>query len=193
MRSLLVLHLALLLALPLSVAALVGCNESDPEALYIDVLYQMRCIDCEPRTNDGPVRDIHHLDGDQGFDLGCELSDAKDGAQVSFFAEYDDPGNESNNYSIEIDQAGLGDAANGPRCSVKVLDNGTTYEGSCVATDENPDPPCKVSLKKEKGVIRGSVSCKQIPVQDMREPIRYLYKPNSSKAAPIEIRGCDGV
>jgi len=188
--------LALPLALPLAVAAFVGglgCNQSDPEALYIDALYQMRCLDCEPRSNDGPVRDIHHLDGDQGFDLGCDLSPASgDGTLVSFYARYVDPENDAKNFSFEVSRAGLDGADPGATCAVKVLDNGTTYEGNCVATDDMPEPPCTVSLAKDGDVIRGSVMCERIPVQDMREPIRYLYKPNSKKAAPIEIRGCGG-
>lgn len=181
-----------LLTLSLALCALVGCNESDPEALYIDVLYQLRCLDCEPRTNDGPTRDIHHLDGDEGFELGCELSAAKDGTLISFYAEYVDPENDANDFSIEVNQAGIGETDPGASCTVKVLDNGTTYEGNCVGTEDEPEPPCDVALKKEGGIIRGTLTCDRIPVQDMLEPFRYLYRPSTSKAVPVEIRGCSG-
>ena len=107
MRSL----LALLPAVSLALCALVGCNETDPEALYIDALYQLRCIDCEPRTNDGRSRDIHHLDGDQGFDLSCVTESTSDGRLISFLAEYTDPSNEAEDYAFQIDQAGLDDTA----------------------------------------------------------------------------------
>ena len=190
MRRLLASTLGLSLALPAALCALVGCNETDPEALYIDVLYQLRCIDCEPRTNDGIARDIHHLDGDQGFDLGCESTTVDGDRRVSFSAEYFDLDNESDNYSIQVDQAGLDGAGNGPNCSIKVLDSGSTYEGLCADDEPTEERPCVVDLKKEGDIIRGTLFCDRIPIMDMTSPIRYLKRPNSNKPAELEIRGC---
>jgi hypothetical protein len=186
MRSLLALPLAVSLAL----CALVGCNETDPEALYVDVLYQLRCNDCEPRTADSPARDIHHLDGDQGFDLSCVSEPTGDGRLISFWAEYTDPENEALDYSFEIDQAGLDGTAHGAACSVKVVEGATTYEGGCTKGDPTAEAPCKLSLKKEGDIVRGTVLCDQIPIQDMMNPFRYLRHPNSNRAAEIEVRGC---
>jgi hypothetical protein len=174
----------------LALCALVGCNETDPEALYIDALYQLRCIDCEPRTNDGRLRDIHHLDGDDGFDLSCATESTSDGRLISFLAEYTDPDSEAEDYAFQIDQAGLDDTAHGAACSVKVLDSGSTYKGRCTKGDPTAEAPCKVSLQREGDIVRGTVLCDRIPIQDMMNPFRYLRRPNSNRPVEVEVRGC---
>jgi hypothetical protein len=190
MRRLLALPLALPLLLPAALFALASCNESDPEALYIDIRYQLRCIDCEPASNDAPARDVHHLDGDDDFDLSCNATSTDDGRLVSFAAEYFDPDNDANNYAIEVDQAGLDGASHGASCSVKVLDGNSTYKGRCADGDPTVDNPCQLDLKKEGTAIRGTITCRKIPLLDSTTPFRYLVHPNSSRAATIEIRGC---
>ena len=170
--------------------AVAGCNETDPDPLYIDVVYQMRCKDCEPRTNDSPVRDIHYLDGDQGFALECGTSAGDDGTLISFSAVYTDPENPDNTYGLHVDQAGLDGASASGACSVKVDESGSVYEGRCSNSAPTSGHPCQVKLATEGTTVTGTINCDKIPIQDMMEPFRYFKKPNSDNAADIEIRGC---
>ena len=185
MRILLVLPLALCASLVLG-----ACNETDPEALYIDVRYQLRCKDCSPRTNDGPVRDVHDLDGDGGFDLSCTTSTGDEGRLIDFSLEYTDPKDDHKNISLVVDQAGLGDAPHGAACSLKVSDGGSTYEGRCANGETTDERPCAIALERSGDIVRGTLDCDRIPIQDMLSPFRYLKAPSSDKPAQIEIRGC---
>lgn len=178
-----------LLALSAALCALAGCNESDPEPLYVDVQYQLRCFDCEEHTNE-PPHDIHHLDGDEGFALTCDTNPTEDGSLISFSAKFTDPENDKNDYGVEVAQAGLDDTPHGAGCTVKIFEGATTYAGRCADDEVDDDHPCEVALHREGEVVRGTLSCDRIPIENMVEPFRYLRRPDADKPAEVEVRGC---
>src|SRR5688500_1593258 len=55
-------------------ALIASCNEEDPAALFADVSYQLRCLDCNPIAPDGPKRDFSTTDGQNGTELSCRGS-----------------------------------------------------------------------------------------------------------------------
>ena len=95
-------------------------------------------------------------------------------------------------YSLELDDASLGEETDGP-CSVRVVEGANTYEGACGSGDPSEDRPCQVSLRIEKDVLRGSIYCANIASDASSAITRHVVAPISTEPATFEIYGCSGI
>ncbi len=170
-----------------AVVALLGCTNEDPAALFVDISYQLRCIDCDPRSPDGPMRDLLLVDGEMDTTLTCAASASGSTHEVDFSAQ-------NSQYSLELHQVRLG-ANPGDQCQIEVKEgSGNTYRGGCKAVGSDDDAPCEVELTNEGGAITGSILCRRIQHTLTPTYTRYLLSPGSQdEAAEITIQGCAGL
>jgi len=171
-------RLFLALVLGLSVAA---CTEEDPAALFADVSYQVRCLDCEPRTADGPERDLAVVDGD-GASLRCESN----GGLVSLEIETED-------YAFKIMNARLGNDP-GSQCEVRVKEGINEYRGFCKPEGSDDEQPCEVELTADGSGFMGRVFCSQIRHHLTASLFRYVVAPGTNdEPAEVVASGCAGL
>src|SRR5689334_9073826 len=126
------------------VAFALGCTEEDPAALFLDFNYQVRCLDCEPRSNDDPARDVHAVDGEDELTINCSVVDRGGDRLVSISVEHTDDRTGTVDYSLSIDQANLDSKDPGNGCRVHVKEGPNVYEGNCTGGDPNEETPCMI-------------------------------------------------
>jgi hypothetical protein len=180
-----------LLVLAATFSCMLGCTEEDPAALFIDMAYQVRCIDCEPQTNDNPARDIHAVDGEKGLTLNCSAIERGGERLVSFSIEHTDPDTNSVDYSLSVDQVSIDSKDPGTGCRVHAKEGSNTYEGLCTGDDPTDDAPCSLTGLKQAGDgVTGSLHCIHIPNKAQPTLTRHIAAPSSQKAVKFEIKGC---
>jgi hypothetical protein len=184
-----------LLVLSLVVApALAGCVQQDPSPLFLDLSYQVRCIDCQPVATDNLPRTIAALDGEGGFSVACSAQLSGKDRLLSFSATLIDAKHQSNNYSIKVIQADLDKSDPGAGCRVVVAEGANTYEGRCTSGDTTTEKPCQITkLKVDNGVVKGKLLCNNIPNNTDANTTRYVVKPSTTAAADFEVHGCVGL
>ena len=182
-----------LLALAIAATFAVACTEEDPPPLYVDVDYQVRCVECEPIAPDDAVRRVQALDGEEGFTVDCSVARRSGDRLLSFSASFVDPGASRNNFSIGLSQVNLDRADPGGSCSVSVSEGDNSYEGKCTAGDPTSEEPCQVELEAEDGIVMGSVLCEHMPNRNAAMITRHLVAPSSESAARFEVHGCRGL
>ena len=177
-----------------------ACNNVDPAPVFIDLDYQVRCIDCEPRAPDDPKRQLALLDGDMGYQIDCHASTVSKDRVLSFSAIYEDPEDSKNKHSIELLQASFDGKDPGDKCEVRVGEANNGYKGKCTGGEPTADNPCQVKLKVDEGVVRGTVLCIGIPNQALEGTTRYLVlsnpidpKEDDKQPATFEVQGCAGL
>ena len=130
-----------------------------------------------------------------GFKLTCAASTQSGAKRVSFSIMHESA-TEEQRYTLAVSHAKLdGEETDGP-CSVRVVEGANTYEGPCGSDDPSEDRPCKVSVKVEKGVLKGSLYCAKIPSDASSSIVRYVTAPisrDSREPAQFEIHGCQGI
>jgi hypothetical protein len=170
-----------------------ACTEDDPAPVYVEVDYKVRCLDCTPRAQDDPVRNISALDGERDFTTRCDVARRSGGRVVTFEAVHSDPGNSARNYSFRVSQVPL-DGSPGVGCSVRVVEGSNRYEGRCTDGEPDADRPCQVEVEVEDGIVTGSVHCVRIPNTANASVHRYVTAPRSAgRSASFEVHGCDGL
>ncbi|MDH5674337.1 MAG: hypothetical protein OEZ06_19585 [Myxococcales bacterium] len=175
--------------------ALSACNDKDPAPLFFDMAYQVRCVDCTPRANHDPIRDIETLDEESGFSVRCVATRQENGERIlTFETHFSDPEGKADSYSIRVDRANLD--ANGPgnSCSVTVVEDANTYEGGCTGGETGGKTPCQVILSEEGGIVEGSLLCTDIPNANNGMLSRHVTKPLSNDApAHFVVHGCEDI
>jgi hypothetical protein len=167
-----------------------ACADEDPPPLYVDVDYQVRCIECQPIAPDDAVRRVDALDGERGFAVECNVTRREGDRLLTFNAAYTDPDEARNNYSIGLIQVNLDGAGPGNSCRVTVVEGNNSYEGLCTNDDPSSEQPCRVELEAEDGIVMGSVLCENVPNRNQSMLTRHLVAPNSQSAARFEVHGC---
>jgi hypothetical protein len=181
-----------LLALCLCVSpALFACSEQDPAPHFIDVTYQVRCIDCQPVTTDDSTRRVLAIDGENNFEVSCHANGG--GPLLSFSATHTDKENKDNNYSLEIQRASLAGRDPGKSCTVLVTEGSNSYLGGCTDDEPTDDLPCKVKFTRDGQNVTGSILCKHIQNKNTGEFTRWVVKPGTMKALTFEVDGCEGL
>jgi hypothetical protein len=175
--------------------ALAGCTSESTPVIYMSLAYQVRCIDCEPRGPDDPAREIKHVDGEDDYDLDCEVRRVDGTRRVTFSASQIDPKMPSTNKSFGIELAAIDEDDSELNCTVNVVESGNAYQGACSSdAPEDSGGPCQVNLRVQKGVIKGGVYCDDLPNRNDPSTARYLVEPSTrSDPATIEIHGCRGL
>ena len=167
-----------LLLLTLSFAAFpLACVNSDPAPVFVDVSYQLRCIDCEPRTADDSAHTINALDGENGFRVTCDSQRQGKDRLVTFSAGVTDSKHPSNSYAFKIFQADVDKSDPGSSCHTQVVEGSNSYDGPCSSGEPSSDRPCQLKLKLKDGVIKGSVLCNAIPNRNDSMLTRHLVSP----------------
>ena len=185
------------LAFVLPALALASCTSNTTPVIYLDLDYQVRCLDCEPRGPDDPSREVHNVNGEDGFNLECSVTKSKDGVRrLTFLAEHLNPDKPSSNYSLKISQGNLDEDESENICEVKVVESANTYSGNASGEDPNPDDgaPCQVKFSEKDGVIEGSVYCIKIPNSANMSTTRYVVATGTrTDPASFKIYGCRGL
>lgn len=182
-----------LIVLALAVASSPACTEHDPPPLFVDVDYQVRCIDCQPLAPDDAARSVQALDGEAGFRVECNVARREGDRLVTFTAAHGDEESPRNNYSFGMLQANLDSSNRGSGCRVVVAEGNNTYEGRCTSGDPDSDQPCRVELEVEDGIVLGTVLCEGVPNKNTAMFTRHVVAPNSQSAARFEVHGCRGL
>lgn len=177
------MHRSLLVLAALSCSFTVACNEEDPAALFADVSYQVRCIDCQPLTNDSPARNLAIVDGQDDTSLRCELANGQISLEI-----------ETAEYSFEILATRMGDDP-GDQCEVRVKEGtGNEYRGRCKPVGGSGDEPCEVELIRDGSGFNGTVMCDKIASHLNASLFRYVTSPSDSgDPAEVSVQGCAGL
>jgi hypothetical protein len=172
-----------------------GCTTTDASPVFVDMTYQVRCITCEPRSPDNPVRDLNLLDGEQGHTVRCRASKRTGDRLITFSTTYIDPNIGSDSYAIEIFEANLDDDNPGNTCEIIVKEGNNTYKGRCTSGEPDEDAACQVKLEVEGDVVHGSLLCLEMPNQVNSTTFRRVVNPGKDveKPASFEIHGCVGL
>lgn len=178
-----------LLVLALFSCCVLGCTEEDPAALFVDFSYQVRCLDCEPRSNDDPARKVHAVDGEHDLTLTCSVLDRGGEQFVSFSIEHTDADGDVD-YSLAVDQVNLDSKDPGDGCRIKAKEGDNLYEGLCTGDDPSDELPCQVKVDPKGNGITGSLRCLHIPNKAQPTLTRNITAPSTEKAAKFEVTGC---
>jgi len=175
----------LLSVLAVLASASVGCKTEDPPALFLDLAYQLRCIDCSPRVADGPIRNLSIVDGEMNSSLSCYSSPS--GGTNLLYLEL-----ENEEFGLKLTQVRLG-ANPGDRCEVEIKEGaGNSYRGGCKPVGSDDGAPCEVELTKEGDAIVGTIQCTRVAHTLTPTYTRHFVAPNSEDPVEITIVGCTG-
>lgn len=166
-----------------ALAFVASCNKEDPAALFADIAYQVRCLDCQPVTTDSPARDVSVVDGQNGTALSCEYINGRVTLHIS-----------NAEYGFDILGARLGDDP-GDQCEVRVKEgSGNEYAGSCKPAGSSGGAPCEVELMQDGSGFSGTILCKKIPHRRTTSLFRYVVSPRTTdEPAEISVQGCSGL
>ena len=169
-----------------------ACVSEDAGPIYLETEYQVRCVRCEPRAPDNPIRKIEYLSGENGFDITCQVTERGGNKVVTMEADFSDAEAESRNYSLRLRLVSLDKSDPGPDCQVTVREGSNTYEGGCTAGEPDEEHPCKISLSRDgDDAIAGSIMCEEISNKANKGTKRHVVAPLSTdEAAEFKIYNC---
>jgi hypothetical protein len=174
-------------------ACLSACVEEDPAPLFVDLDYQVRCLDCEPRTPDDDPHRIQALDGEAGFTIECNATRRSGDRVLSFSANYIDAERESDNFSISVIQANLDSDDPGTSCRLVVTEGDNRYEGKCTGGAPTPEEQCQLEIGEEDKIVSGELRCDHVPNLSSTLITRYVVEPGSDDPVQFEVHGCSGL
>lgn len=178
------MHRSLLaLAALAALALLASCNEEEPAALFADVAYQLRCLDCDPIGPDGPKRDFSVVDGQNDTSLSCDASSGRISLEIS-----------NPEFTFRIIKARPGKDP-GNECEIRVSEgSGNEYRGGCKKVGGDGSNPCEVELTVSGSSFSGTVQCRNI-VRNLNAIYeRQVVAPGTTdEPAEISVEGCAGL
>jgi hypothetical protein len=162
---------------------LASCNEEEPAALFADVAYQLRCLDCTPVSPDSPKRDFSVVDGQDGTSLSCSV------AAGAFTLEI-----VNEDFTFKILDALPGDDPGG-QCQIRISEgSGNEYRGGCKKVGAGGDRPCEVELTASGSGFTGTVECHAIKHNLNATLHRHVVAPGTDdEPAEISVDGCAGL
>jgi hypothetical protein len=186
------LGLGLGFAVVLGLGSLACKSESEPP-IYLDTDYQVRCLDCTPRTSDDPEREVALLDGEFDWTISCEIQRISGSDSMTLVATHESK-RTSERYGLRISRANVGEDEQSDECEVRIIEGANTYEGACTADDPSAELPCQIDFDQEGEVIEGTIYCNRIPNEANLSSFRYLVDPGSNnRAARLEVHNCTGL
>lgn len=166
-----------------------ACTSDTTPVIYVDLSYQVRCLDCDPRAPDSAARRIKAVEGELGLKLECRARSIEGTRRVTWLSDHRRQ-NSDDSYMLSITNLNIeGEESEGP-CEVAITEGPNTYKGACGSDDPTPGRPCKVSVDVEDGVVRGEVYCDDIPNEVTNSLTRYLVAPVSREPATFQVYGC---
>jgi hypothetical protein len=176
--------------------AVSGCASTDDPALFIDVDYQVRCLEPCMSAADDVKHQFATLDDDQGFQVECYATTVGKDRVLSFSAQHDVEGTNMD-YGIEVLQAAFQGDDPGSKCLVRVKEKSNRYVGKCTGGDPEPDAPCQVEIDIKDGIVTGTLFCVQFPNEGNEMSTRHLVLSDrfgtthdDLTPATFEIHGC---
>jgi hypothetical protein len=174
--------------------SLPACSSDTTPVVYIELAYQVRCLDCDPRAPDYTEHNIKHVDGEAGYAMACSVTKLDGARRVTFSATHIDPMNSSTDHSLKVSLANIdGDDTDRP-FDVRILEGATTYVGSGTSDSPSDSQPCQARFTVKDNVINGGLYCAHIPSDSDIANNRYVVAPaTSSDPAPFKLYGCQGL
>lgn len=174
--------------------AVFACTSDTTRVIYMDLSYQVRCLDCTPAAPDESAHKIKAVEGEGGLDLTCRAQRDGDTRLINFNSTYpgssDTDGDNTGRYVLRVERADL-DGDSNEFCQVHLEESGNTYEGRCGRGEPTEDQPCRVNLSVEGGVVKGDVYCSRITNINTARDIRYLVAPMTrAEPATFQVYGC---
>jgi len=172
-----------------------ACADDAKSIVYLDLAYQVRCLDCVPYVAEGGPHNIHAVDGEEGYRLTCDVT-RLDGVRSVSFSVLQPADDSGEKLSFSFEQVDLDSPTPaGSRCQVRLTQSGNTYEGACSADAPSVATPCQVSLSEQAGTISGQVLCQGIPnIAGLRAGVRHVVAPGTrDQPAALSIHGCSGL
>jgi hypothetical protein len=181
---------------PLVLILLAACKSESEPPVYLEADYQLRCIDCDPRMPDAPIREVALLDGEEGWKISCSIKELSGRPAMTLDARYQGE-RADDKHGLRITRAHIGGDVN-DQCVVRVTEGVNEFEGGCTKGDPDPEAnmPCKVSFKVyDQQIIRGNVLCDQLPQPAAQTNFRYLVKPGGKRdqGMSFEVYNCEGL
>jgi hypothetical protein len=182
------------LGLSLLLASLSSCTSFDPAPVYVQMDYQMRCIDCQG-SSDHAAHNIKALNGEKDLSLECSVTQQGSARLLSFSLL---SGGEGPSYELEVSQLRLDGKGTGDACRVTVEEGGTLYGGKmlgkCTPDEPTMDNPCQIKVDVDGDIIDGTIYCKQLTAAGNTSIWSHLVDPfSSSDPAVFELRNCTGL
>lgn len=174
-------------------ACIASCSSDTTPTVYIQLSYQVRCLDCSPRAPDDNQHDVKNVDGEDGYKLTCDVKKEGGERKVDFAVEHvsSDAGS---NYTFKLDSGNLdGDDSSGA-CQITVIEGDNTYKAACSSDEPSESSPCQAHFNVDNGIIKGSVLCNNIANEATSTLTRYVVKPGTrADAAEFALYGCAGL
>lgn len=178
---------------PILLACSASCSSDTTPTVYIQLSYQVRCLDCNPRAPDDNEHDVKNVDGEDGYNLSCTVKKEDGERKVTFTADHlsSDSGS---NYSFKLENGNLdGDDTSG-ECQVTIIEGDNTYKSPCSSDAPSDDSPCQAQFSVDNGVIKGGVLCNNIVNEATSALTRYVVAPGSrTDQAKFALYGCGGL
>lgn len=187
--------------LALAVFPSVGCTTEDPIPPYANVAYHVRCLQSCTGSPDGAPREITRLDGEEGFNIRCQVGTNRNGnRRLSLEARCNGQGPcGDSRYGIMLQgiDPDRDDGRPGDECAVTVYEGGNVYESGCTGGVLDATHRCYVTteIDTENAEIAGTLRCADISVVGAPELTRHVVTPNgaSQDTAQYLAIGCTGL
>ncbi|MEZ4251357.1 MAG: hypothetical protein R3B99_24360 [Polyangiales bacterium] len=123
------------------VLLLAACGD-DGVGLFADVQWQVRCPgDLAGCSRDGEPVDVFASEGDDGFNIACEVDESGGLRFVNFQRVDRRTASAGHRPQTGVD----GGAVTGTGCRVTIVDDSTTYEGACGSSAPSASQPCQIT------------------------------------------------
>lgn len=170
-----------------------ACKTESSPPIYLDANYQVRCLDCEPRTGDDPERDIALLDGEDDFKITCDVKRISGKRSMTLVVSHNSE-RESSRYGFRITRANIDDVDQPGECKIRVTEGANVYEGACTGGEPSTEQPCTVEFDRKAEIVEGRVYCDKIPNQANLASFRYFLDPGSNDdPMKFEVHNCTGL
>lgn len=180
-----------------------ACSDGGSGRAFADMVWQVRCpnppvpgVGC---PSDSMQRDINHLDGEEGHQIACGVSDLPDGRQSFFFRAF-----HGTDYGIGVQRAIVpagGGVVSGMSCEMTIIEDDNTYKGTCGANPPSETQPCQLtgltfSRESDGDTVTGTIFCKNVPNEVAPERSRdvTMAGPGGGGAGfSLRLVNCDGL
>lgn len=158
----------------------------DPNALSVDIDYQLRCLDCLPTAADSPARRIHSGESGPDVALECEVVQRGDERFATFSISYVDPVSSEQSFSLSVRNASVDGAGDpGPQCEVRVREGAQEYRGPCIGTAPSSTVPCGLQLSLDATDLTGSLRCHRIQHLLSASLFRHVVAPGADSEPAV--------
>jgi hypothetical protein len=178
---------------PILLACSASCSSDTTPTVYIQLSYQVRCLDCNPRAPDDNEHVIKNVDGEDGYKLTCQVKKENGVRRVDFSVAHTSS-DAASSYTFTLEKGSLdGDDSSG-ECQVTVIEGDNTYKAPCSSDEPSDDSPCQAQFSVDKGVIKGGVLCNNILNEAASTLTRYVVSPGTrTDPAGFSLYGCAGL